>query len=159
MKYRHMTSPSMAVKFRGVTLIELMVVVAIVAILAAVAYPSYESYIVRANRSAAQQLMIKVASREEQYRLDARSYTATIGAGGLNVSEDGWACAGTCTKNDGRYVVSVALVAGPPPGFTVTATPQGNQAAKDTQCGTMTLDANGTKTVTGGGGNAQCWKQ
>lgn len=150
-------APDRAVRSGGFTLIEAMIVVAVIGILAAIAYPSYESYIVRANRSAAQQLMIKIASREEQYRLDARSYTATIGAGGLNISEDGWACAGTCTN--GRYTISVALVAGPPPGFTVTAAPQGNQLAKDTQCGTMTIDALGSKTVTGSGGISQCWKQ
>jgi type IV pilus assembly protein PilE len=125
---------------KGVTLIELMVVVAVVAILAAIAYPSYESYIIRANRSAAQQLMLKISSREEQYRLDARTYTATIGPGGLNISEDGWTCAATCAN--GRYTVSVALVGGPPPGYTITATAGGPQVSD----GDLTLDAQGTKT-------------
>jgi type IV pilus assembly protein PilE len=118
------TTPARA---RGVTLIELMIVVIVIAILASVAYPSYTQYVVRANRSAAQQLMIKIASRQEQYILDARSYTDTIGSGGLNVTEEGWNCAATCTNP--RYVIDVALTAGPPPGYTITATPQGPQAS------------------------------
>lgn len=130
---------------RGITLIELMVVVAIVGILAAIAYPSYEAYVIRGNRSAAQQLMLKIASREEQYRLDAKSYTATIGSGGLNVVEDGWTCAATCTN--GRYTVSVALVAGPPPGYTVTATAIGRQASgPGGDSVALTLNDQGAKT-------------
>lgn len=108
---------------RGMTLIELMVVVAIIGILAAVAYPSYEAYVIRANRSAAQQLMLKIASREEQYRLDAKSYTATLGgSSGLNIVEQGWDCtSNTAQCTNGHYTVTVGLVAGPPPGYTITA--------------------------------------
>jgi type IV pilus assembly protein PilE len=140
MKNQIRTLPVMPARSRGITLIELMIVVAVVAILSMVAYPSYEQYIIRANRSAAQQLMLKISSRQEQYRLDARAYTATIGAGGLNVVEDGWACAATCTN--GRYTISVALDAGPPPGYTITATAGGPQASD----GNLTLNALGTKT-------------
>jgi type IV pilus assembly protein PilE len=132
-------------KQRGFSLIELLIVIAVVGILAAVAYPSYEAYIIRGNRSAAQQLMLKIASREEQYRLDAKAYTATIGTGGLNVVEDGWTCAATCTN--GRYTVSVALVAGPPAGYTISAAAIGRQATGpggDTS--NLTLNDQGAKT-------------
>jgi type IV pilus assembly protein PilE len=128
---------------RGFTLIEVMVVVAIIAILASVAFPSYQAYIIRANRSAAQQLMLKIGSREEQYRLDAKVYTATIGGtGGLNVVEEGWDCTSTVTQcTNGRYTVTVALDVGPPPGYTITATPSGPQASD----GNLTINALGTK--------------
>ena len=129
---------------RGFTLIELMVTVAIIGILAAIAYPSYQAYIIRANRSAAQQLMLKIGSREEQYRLDAKVYTVTIGGtGGLNVVEDGWDCTSTVTQcTNGRYTVTVALDTGPPPGYTITAAAGGPQASD----GNLTLNALGTKT-------------
>jgi type IV pilus assembly protein PilE len=129
---------------RGMTLIELMVVVAIVAILGAIAYPSYQSYIIRANRSAAQQLMLKIASREEQYRLDAKTYTVTLGGtSGMNIVEDGWDCTTTVTQcSNARYRITVALDAGPPPGYTITATSTGPQVSD----GNLTLNALGTKT-------------
>lgn len=111
----------------GFSLVELMITVAIIAILAGIGYPSYTAYMKRGYRSQAQQLMAEIQSREVQYLLDARQYTATIGAGGLNISnKDGWTCTTTCTN--GKYTVAVTLQAGPPPGFMVTATPTGNQA-------------------------------
>jgi type IV pilus assembly protein PilE len=112
---------------RGFSLVELMITIAIVGILAGIAYPSYTSYMKRSYRSQAQQLMSEIQSREVQYMLDARQYTATIGSGGLNISnKDGWTCTTTCTN--GKYTVAVTLQAGPPPGFLVTATPTGNQS-------------------------------
>lgn len=111
----------------GFTLIEVMIVVAVVAILSAIAYPSYQSYLRRVNRSQAQQLMVEISSKEVQYFLDARAYTATIGAGGLNIpNRDNWTCAADCGNS--RYTVHVDLVAGPPPGFKVKAVAIGSQA-------------------------------
>lgn len=116
------------------TLIELMTVVVIIGILAAIVYPSYESYVIRANRSAAQQFMMTIANREEQYVLDARAYTNVIGSGGLNLT--------TPAETSGRYTFAVTLTDGPPPGYTITATATGAQ----TSDGALTLDSNGTKT-------------
>ena len=117
----------------GFTLIEVMVVVVIMAILAAIAYPSYQAYIIRANRSAAQQFMLSIASREEQYVIDARAYTATIGAGGLNLTQP--------AETTARYTFAVTVSAGPPPGYTITATAIGRQASD----GDLTLDNLGVK--------------
>lgn len=127
----------------GFTLIEAMIVVAIIAILAAIAYPSYERYIIRANRSAAQQAMLGIASRQEQYMLDARTYTVTLGTGGLNYAQDGWDCAADPLKcTNARYEITAALIAGPPPGYTITAAAQGRQLSD----GNLTLDNLGVKT-------------
>jgi type IV pilus assembly protein PilE len=62
----------------GFTAIELLITVAIVAILVTVALPAYNSTIVRANRAAAQSYLLDLANRQEQYLLDARSYTTTL---------------------------------------------------------------------------------
>ena len=68
--------------------------------------------------------MMEISSKQVQYFLDARAYTATIGAGGLNIRRDDWTCAADCSN--GRYTVHVDVV-GPPPGFMVKATATGPQ--------------------------------
>jgi type IV pilus assembly protein PilE len=142
---------------QGFTLIEVMVVVAIVAILAAVAYPSYVNYIIRANRSAAQSFMLEVASRQERYLLDARQYAQNL------LPTDPQPTLGMTPPQSvsANYTITnpIVVTAGPPPNYTITATPIGNQLAKDTLCGTLTINSTGTKTASGSGGVAQCWKQ
>ncbi len=124
----------------GFTLIELMVVVAIIAVLAGVAFPSYQSYMRRSNRADAQQLMLNIANREQQYIIDARQYTSTIGAGGLNIASQGWTCAATCTNS--FYTVQVtADNTAAPPNFAIQANPAGSQ----TPDGQLKLDSVGTK--------------
>lgn len=137
-------------RIRGFTLIELMITVAIVAILVAIAYPSYDSYMKRARRSAAQQLMQEIATKQGQYLLDARGYNATIGgANSLNVrSRDTWTCAATCTN--AYYTISATVDnAATPPSYTITGAPAGSQVSD----GTLTLDSTGAKTRMVSGSN------
>ena len=131
----------------GFTLIELMIVVVVIGILAAIGYPSYIAYVQRGNRAAAQQLMLDIASRQQQYLLDARSYTATLGtSAGLNLAPQGWDCTTTITKcSNNYYEITMSTVsAGPPPNYTITATAR-NQQLSD---GNLTLTDTGTKTPT-----------
>lgn len=137
-------------RIRGFSLIELMIAVAVIGILAAVAYPSYDGYMKRARRSAAQQLMQKIATREGQYLLDARSYNATIaGTGSINItSTDDWTCAATCTN--AYYTISVEVNnAATPPTYTITGAPTVKQASD----GTLTLMSTGAKARTISGSN------
>jgi type IV pilus assembly protein PilE len=128
---------------KGFTLIEVMITVAIVAILASIAWPSYQNYLQRSRRSEAQTLMLTVVNRQQQYLLDARQYTDVIGAGGLGISSQGWDCSanGAKTCSNLYYDVTVALVAGPPPQFTVTGTAKGGQAVD----GVLNYASTGTK--------------
>jgi type IV pilus assembly protein PilE len=122
----------------GYTLMELLVTVGIVAILASIAIPTYGRYVIRGNRSGAQQFMTAISNRESQYLLDARAYTTTLGSTGLNMSGiDGFTCAATCTN--GIYTIAVALEG---TGFSITGTPSGKQAGD----GTLTLKSSGART-------------
>ena len=126
-----------------------MIVVSIVAVLAMIAIPSYSSYIKKANRSSAAQIMLNIQSREEQYMLDARRYTSALGSTGLNIVHDGWTCsAASCVNN--FYTVTVAVVDGTPPTYTVTATPK--PGASSVSDGTLTLTNAGVRTRSYGDG-------
>jgi len=125
----------------GFTLIELLIVITIVAILAAVAVPSYHEYIKRAYRAEAQAYLMTIAARQQQFLLDTRSFSVasldTIVSQPRNVAT--------------AYTVTMATEGGPPPTFTLTATPTTAQASE--KCGALTLDQTGTKTAAVAG----CW--
>ena len=134
---------------RGFTLIELMITVAIVAILASLAYPSYTQYIVRSNRSSAVSFVMNLSSRQEQYNLDARSYTNQLSLlGAATIPSE--------VANNYSITVNVDNTATPPT-YTATASPTGNQLVQDTQCGTLKLDQTGLKTISGTSAVNKCW--
>jgi type IV pilus assembly protein PilE len=136
-------------KSAGFTLVELMIVVAVIGILSAIGYPSYVNYVKRAHRSAAAQLMLKIASREEQYMLDARAYTTVLYAAsptasvGLGATEDDFTCTATQCANQ-YYTITVAAPGGTPPTYMITAAPSAKQAGTSFQ--NLTLDNTGAKT-------------
>lgn len=122
---------------RGFTLLELMVAVAIVAIVAAIAYPSYQSHLISSRRAAAQSHLMDIAQHEQQYYLDARSYTADLtSSSGLNMT--------TPSEVSSYYTISIAVTSGAPPTFTATATPiTGTSQATD---GALSINNSGVKT-------------
>ena len=134
---------------RGFTLIEFMITVAIVAILAAIAYPSYTQYIVRSNRSSAASLVMNLASRQEQYNLDARQYTNQL------------SLLGTPTipiEIANNYNVTVeADNSLAPPTYSITAAPVNTQRTRDALCGFLKIDQTGLKTVGGTSAVSSCW--
>lgn len=121
---------------KGFTLIEVMIVVVVIGILSAIAYPSYMNFLVKSRRADAQAHLMDIAQRQQQYLLDARSYAGTLAA--LNMT--------TPTSISSYYTIAIAATAGPPPSFTLTATPiAGTPQAADV---TLTLDGTGAKTPT-----------
>jgi type IV pilus assembly protein PilE len=123
----------------GFTLIELMIAVVVVAILASIAIPNYTDYVRRGARADAQSFLMDVALRQQQHLVDRRSYATTLAALGASVP----------ASIAGKYSVAMAVDNSAAPAFTLTATPQGGQAAE--ACGTLTLNSAGNKTP------ANCW--
>jgi type IV pilus assembly protein PilE len=121
---------------RGFTLIELMIVVVVIGILASIAYPSFTQQIIKANRSAAQSFMLNIASRQERYLLDARGYTDTLGAGGLNLTIPPEVA-------DSYTIELVADNAATPPVYTIVALPV--PGTRQTPDGMLSLDSFGTR--------------
>ena len=76
---------------RGITLLELMIVVVIVSILAAVAYPNYRQFAARAKRNEAKAMLLEIAAAQERFYLQNSQY-GTLGELGFDdpyVSETG----------------------------------------------------------------------
>ena len=72
-----------AMRLRGFTLLEVMIVVAIVATLAAIALPSYATYVKRSRILDAVTRLSDARSRLEDYFLDERAYVNASGACGV----------------------------------------------------------------------------
>ena len=128
---------------RGITLIELMVVVVIVGILAAIAYPNYQDFTSRAKRNEARAALLRLATNQERFYLNNNTFTADMTQIGFSSSP--------FTTETGYYVVSVTSAT--PSNFSATATYQygGSEADK---CLTFTIDGRGQKTS---GPDTDCW--
>ena len=61
---------------KGMTVIELMIVLLVAAILVAIAYPSYVDYVRKARRGEAQQLLMNWSINQEVFRANNTSYAA-----------------------------------------------------------------------------------
>ena len=61
-------------RMRGITLLELMIVVVIVGILTAIAYPNYREFAARAKRTEAMALLLEIATNQERFYLQYNRY-------------------------------------------------------------------------------------
>jgi type IV pilus assembly protein PilE len=141
---------------RGVTLLELMVVVAIITIIASIGYPSYMNHITRANRTAAKSFLLQVADRQEQFFANNKRYADDLtdlgyGANGFMIDDQGAMTA----AGAGDRIYRVQINAVTPVTYTIAAVPQLRQAGHDTQCLSLTLTNAGQRGQTGP--STECW--
>lgn len=129
---------------RGFTLIELMVVVVVIAILASIAYPSYSRFVVKSRRATAAGCLMERAQEMERYYSTNLTYV-----GAPNPA--------ACQDVSSFYALSFngAVAAR---SYSLRAVPQGAQATKDAECGTLLVNEKGERTINGSGSDAMaCW--
>lgn len=136
----------------GYTLIELMIAVAIVGILAAIVYPSYTDGVNRSRRAEAMTELARIATLQEQYYADHRTYT-------VDMTDLGFSSDPYVTEN-GYYSIDTAPVTAIGTDFIITATPAGMQSA-DVTCTSFSWNYLGQKTAKKGAADNsnECWEK
>jgi type IV pilus assembly protein PilE len=121
---------------RGLTMIELMIVLVILSLLLLASLPSYTRYVQRTYRTEAAELLIAEATRQEKDYLLNHGFTPRPAYNGAS----------------GRYRINIEIAANGR-GYVLSAIPRGSQA--EDVCGTFELDNKGRKRSDG---NSQlCW--
>jgi type IV pilus assembly protein PilE len=133
---------------RGMSLMELMIVVAIVALLGTIAISSYRGQMLRSNRVDGTAALLQVQVAQEKFFLQNRRYAvddtelAAAPPAGLGIAT---------ASPGGHYTLSLA---GAATTFTATATAISGQTA-DTACPAYTINEQGTRTPNNASG---CWR-
>ena len=141
-----MTIQKTAADMRGITLIELMIVVGIVGILAAIAYPSYRTHIQKTRRADAKSALLDTSQRLERCFSTYNAY---------NDNNCGVVSGGKVDQpsmEEHYQIESTVLTATT---FTLTATPLDAQLDDD-RCTLFTLTHTGQKTAEGSDAD-HCW--
>lgn len=97
---------------RGVTLMELMIVLLIIGILSAIAYPTYRNYVTQTRRSDAQIALTQAANLQEKFFTQCNYYAQTLAgarACGATSADGilGLATAGVVLSPQRHYVVTL----------------------------------------------------
>lgn len=128
---------------RGITLLELLVVLIVVGVLAALAVPAYQRHVMRANRVEAMTALQDLLSAQERFYLQNGRYASDAEA------------ASPALRN---YSLAISLAADGQT-FIATASPLPDHAqANDQDCLDFSVDQRGRRAVSGRGGVEKCWR-
>jgi type IV pilus assembly protein PilE len=136
-------------RMRGVTLIELVIVMLVLSIISTYAVSSYRNYIRRAQRIDAMEELLRVRGVQEKFFVQNNAYadTAQLTALGL-----------IGPSEHGHFLIDLAAVT--KTSYTIRATATGGQI-EDAPCRTFTIDERGVrvaKTSAGLVNTTTCWR-
>lgn len=133
---------------RGMTLLELMIVVAIIGILAAIAMPAFNNSVIDARRADARNSLFDWQLRQAEYFADNLSYdsVSTINGSGPDTVDSG----------EGYYEITVTSSSTTT--FQMTATPKsGTTQASDSECASYFCINQDGPLYTGSCAAQACW--
>lgn len=131
MKRTHTSSPNTVSK--GMTLIEIVLVIGLLALLLSLAMPSYQAYLERGRRVDAVRLLLSAAACQERQRAGKGSFDTTQ-------------CSGNSSNEFYQLTIEPAGQSSSRV-FLLTAEPV-NQQQRD-MCGSFSLDQSGTQGISG----------
>ena len=136
----------MKTRQRGVTLVELMVVVAVMAILATLGYPMYLEQQLRGRRTDGKAMLNHVIQQSERFYTENNTFTTDLDELGFG--------SGTVASEHGSYTITLA--AGPTGNIATSVTVTATPVAADAKCGTLTLSSDFSRGASGSQ-PAICW--
>ncbi len=129
---------------RGVTLLEILVVLLLAGLITALGLPAYRQHMVRVNRTEATVTLYQIAAAEERHYLRHGSYTDEL--------------ASLPTGDARHYAFSVSM-ADDGQSFIASATPaRGGGQESDGECLVFSLDHRGRRAVSGSRDTSFCWR-
>ena len=143
---------------RGMSLVELLVVLAIVGGLASLALPSYRSYVLRAGRVEARTALLSLAAAQEKFYLKCRTYAAAVDAAQPESCSPARLRFAATTER-GYYAIGVTSA--DTEAWVATATRNaGTAQRRDAACRVFELTSSGTKSArddAGAPATRECW--
>lgn len=116
---------------RGMTLIELMIVIVIISVLASIAIPSWTAMVQKSRRSDAVNLLLLAQVEQEKYRANNTTYASSMSNLGLSTYD-----------SSAREYYQVTVQSASATAYLITAAPNGAQAG-DTECATFAIRQTG----------------
>lgn len=129
-------------RYNGITLIELLIVLAVISILIAIAYPSFSHLLASHHRKEAEQTLLIMAKNMEVYKIQNHSYT------GVTIND----VKPANLPVDHFYQYSISALTAE--SFQLTAEPSAQQLKNDQECGALTINELG---VRGSNNKNSCW--